>query len=215
MKKFETHTGVVAPLDRKNVDTDLIIPKQFLKSIKRSGFGKNLFDEIRYLDEGQPDQDCSGRPLNPDFVLNKPEYAGSSILLARTNFGCGSSREHAPWALEDYGFRAVIAPSYADIFFNNCFKNGLLPIILTEEEVDALFKAVAAAPGMSLTVDLVNQKVVSPTGKEYSFEVDGFRKHCLLNGLDDIGLTLEHADEIRAYEAKRRESAPWLFDAIK
>jgi len=215
MKKFETHTGVVAPLDRKNVDTDLIIPKQFLKSIKRSGFGKNLFDEIRYLDEGQPDQDCSGRPLNPDFVLNKPEYAGSSILLARTNFGCGSSREHAPWALEDYGFRAVIAPSYADIFFNNCFKNGLLPIILTEEEVDELFKAVAAAPGMSLTVDLVNQKVVSPTGKEYSFEVDGFRKHCLLNGLDDIGLTLEHADEIRAYEAKRRESAPWLFDAIK
>lgn len=215
MKKFETHTGVVAPLDRKNVDTDLIIPKQFLKSIKRSGFGKNLFDEIRYLDEGQPDQDCSGRPLNPDFVLNKPEFAGSSILLARTNFGCGSSREHAPWALDDYGFRAVIAPSYADIFFNNCFKNGLLPIILTEAEVDELFNAVAAEPGMSLTVDLVNQKVVSPAGKEYDFEVDAFRKHCLLNGLDDIGLTLEHADEIRAYEAKRRESAPWLFDAIK
>lgn len=215
MKKFETHTGVVAPLDRKNVDTDLIIPKQFLKSIKRSGFGKNLFDEIRYLDEGQPDQDCSGRPLNPDFVLNKPEFAGSSILLARTNFGCGSSREHAPWALDDYGFRAVIAPSYADIFFNNCFKNGLLPIILTEAEVDELFKAVAAEPGKSLTVDLVNQKVVSPAGKEYDFEVDAFRKHCLLNGLDDIGLTLEHADEIRAYEAKRRESAPWLFDAIK
>ena len=215
MKKFETHTGVVAPLDRKNVDTDLIIPKQFLKSIKRSGFGKNLFDEIRYLDEGQPDQDCSGRPLNPDFVLNKPEFAGSSILLARTNFGCGSSREHAPWALDDYGFRAVIAPSYADIFFNNCFKNGLLPIILTEAEVDELFKAVAAEPGMSLTVDLLNQKVVSLAGKEYDFEVDAFRKHCLLNGLDDIGLTLEHADEIRAYEAKRRESAPWLFDAIK
>ena len=215
MKKFETHTGVVAPLDRKNVDTDLIIPKQFLKSIKRSGFGKNLFDEIRYLDEGQPDQDCSGRPLNPDFVLNKPEFAGSSILLARTNFGCGSSREHAPWALDDYGFRAVIAPSYADIFFNNCFKNGLLPIILTETEVDELFNAVAAEPGMSLTVDLVNQKVVSPAGKEYGFEVDAFRKHCLLNGLDDIGLTLEHADEIRAYEAKRREAAPWLFDAIK
>lgn len=215
MKKFETHTGVVAPLDRKNVDTDLIIPKQFLKSIKRSGFGKNLFDEIRYLDEGQPDQDCSGRPLNPDFVLNKPEFAGSSILLARTNFGCGSSREHAPWALDDYGFRAVIAPSYADIFFNNCFKNGLLPIILTEEEVDELFNAVAAEPGMSLTVDLANQKVLSPSGKEYAFEVDAFRKHCLLNGLDDIGLTLEHADDIRAYEAKRRESAPWLFDAIK
>lgn len=215
MKKFETHTGVVAPLDRKNVDTDLIIPKQFLKSIKRSGFGKNLFDEIRYLDEGQPDQDCSGRPLNPDFVLNKPEFTGSSILLARTNFGCGSSREHAPWALDDYGFRAVIAPSYADIFFNNCFKNGLLPIILTEAEVDELFNAVAGEPGMSLTVDLVNQKVVSPSGQEYGFEVDAFRKHCLLNGLDDIGLTLENADDIRAYEAKRRESAPWLFDAIK
>jgi len=215
MKKFETHTGVVAPLDRKNVDTDLIIPKQFLKSIKRSGFGKNLFDEIRYLDEGQPDQDCTGRPLNPDFVLNKVEFAGASILLARNNFGCGSSREHAPWALDDYGFRAVIAPSFADIFFNNCFKNGLLPIILSEDEVDQLFAAVAAAPGMSLTVDLLNQKVVSPNGAQYSFEVDGFRKHCLLNGLDDIGLTLEHADEIRAYEAKRRQQAPWLFDAIK
>ena len=215
MKKFTTHTGVVAPLDRVNVDTDMIIPKQFLKSIKRSGFGPNLFDELRYLDEGQPDQDCSGRPINPEFVLNKPEYAGSSILLARNNFGCGSSREHAPWALDDYGFRAVIAPSYADIFFNNCFKNGLLPIILTDAEVEELFQAVAAAPGMSLTVDLENQKVVSPAGKEYSFEVDGFRKHCLLNGLDDIGLTLEHADDIRAYEAKRRVEAPWLFDAIK
>jgi len=215
MKKFETHTGVVAPLDRKNVDTDLIIPKQFLKSIKRSGFGKNLFDELRYLDEGQPDQDCSGRPINPDFVLNKPEFAGSSILLARTNFGCGSSREHAPWALDDFGFRAVIAPSFADIFFNNCFKNGLLPIVLTEEEVDELFKAVDTKPGMSLTVDLQSQKVVSPEGKEYSFEVDDFRKHCLLNGLDDIGLTLKHADAIRAYETKRREQAPWLFDAIK
>ncbi len=215
MKKFTTHTGVVAPLDRVNVDTDMIIPKQFLKSIKRSGFGPNLFDELRYLDEGQPDQDCSGRPLNPEFVLNKPEYAGASVLLARNNFGCGSSREHAPWALDDYGFRAVIAPSYADIFFNNCFKNGLLPIILTDAEVEELFQAVAAAPGMSLTVDLENQKVVSPAGKEYSFEVDGFRKHCLLNGLDDIGLTLEHADDIRAYEAKRRAEAPWLFDAIK
>ena len=215
MKKFTTHTGVVAPLDRVNVDTDMIIPKQFLKSIKRSGFGPNLFDELRYLDEGQPDQDCSGRPLNPEFVLNKPEYAGASVLLARNNFGCGSSREHAPWALDDYGFRAVIAPSYADIFFNNCFKNGLLPIILTDAEVEELFQAVAAAPGMSLTVDLENQKVVSPAGKEYSFEVDGFRKHCLLNGLDDIGLTLEHADDIRAYEAKRRVEAPWLFDAIK
>ena len=215
MKKFTTHTGVVAPLDRVNVDTDMIIPKQFLKSIKRSGFGPNLFDELRYLDEGQPDQDCSGRPLNPEFVLNKPEFAGASVLLARNNFGCGSSREHAPWALDDYGFRAVIAPSYADIFFNNCFKNGLLPIILTDAEVEELFQAVAAAPGMSLTVDLENQKVVSPAGKEYSFEVDGFRKHCLLNGLDDIGLTLEHADDIRAYEAKRRAEAPWLFDAIK
>jgi 3-isopropylmalate/(R)-2-methylmalate dehydratase small subunit len=215
MKKFTTHTGVLAPLDRVNVDTDMIIPKQFLKSIKRSGFGPNLFDELRYLDEGQPDQDCSGRPLNPEFVLNKPEYAGASVLLARNNFGCGSSREHAPWALDDYGFRAVIAPSYADIFFNNCFKNGLLPIILTDAEVEELFQAVAAAPGMSLTVDLENQKVVSPAGKEYSFEVDGFRKHCLLNGLDDIGLTLEHADDIRAYEAKRRAEAPWLFDAIK
>ena len=215
MKKFTTHTGVVAPLDRVNVDTDMIIPKQFLKSIKRSGFGPNLFDELRYLDEGQPDQDCSGRPLNPEFVLNKPEYAGASVLLARNNFGCGSSREHAPWALDDYGFRAVIAPSYADIFFNNCFKNGLLPIILTDVEVEELFQAVAAAPGMSLTVDLANQKVISPNGKEYSFDVDGFRKHCLLNGLDDIGLTLEHADDIRAYEAKRRAEAPWLFDAIK
>lgn len=215
MKKFTTHTGVVAPLDRVNVDTDMIIPKQFLKSIKRSGFGPNLFDELHYLDEGQPDQDCSGRPLNTEFVLNKPEYAGSSILLARNNFGYGSSREHAPWALDDYGFRAVIAPSYADIFFNNCFKNGLLPIILTEAEVEELFQAVAAAPGLSLTVDLENQKVVSPEGKEYAFEVDGFRKHCLLNGLDDIGLTLEHADDIKAYEAKRRAEAPWLFDAIK
>ena len=215
MKKFTTHSGVVAPLDRVNVDTDMIIPKQFLKSIKRSGFGPNLFDELRYLDEGQPDQDCSGRPINPEFVLNKPEYAGSTILLTRNNFGCGSSREHAPWALDDYGFRAVIAPSYADIFFNNCFKNGLLPITLTESEVEALFRAVAAAPGMSLTVDLDNQKVVSPDGKEYRFEVDGFRKHCLLNGLDDIGLTLEHADDIKAYETKRRAEAPWLFDAIK
>jgi 3-isopropylmalate/(R)-2-methylmalate dehydratase small subunit len=215
MKKFTTHTGVVAPLDRVNVDTDMIIPKQFLKSIKRSGFGPNLFDELRYLDEGQPDQDCSGRPLNPEFVLNKPEYAGASVLLARNNFGCGSSREHAPWALDDYGFRAVIAPSYADIFFNNCFKNGLLPIILTDAEVEELFQAVSVAPGMSLTVDLANQKVISPNGKEYRFDVDGFRKHCLLNGLDDIGLTLEHADDIRAYEAKRRAEAPWLFDAIK
>ena len=215
MKKFTTHTGVVAPLDRVNVDTDMIIPKQFLKSIKRSGFGPNLFDELRYLDEGQPDQDCSGRPLNPEFVLNKPEYAGASVLLARNNFGCGSSREHAPWALDDYGFRAVIAPSYADIFFNNCFKNGLLPIILTDAEVEELFQAVSVAPGMSLTVDLANQKVISPNGKEYRFDVDGFRKHCLLNGLDDIGLSLEHADDIRAYEAKRRAEAPWLFDAIK
>ncbi len=215
MRKFTSHTGVVAPLDRVNVDTDMIIPKQFLKSIKRSGFGKNLFDELRYLDEGQPDQDCSGRPINPDFVLNKPEFKSASILLARNNFGCGSSREHAPWALDDYGFRAVIAPSYADIFFNNCFKNGLLPIILSESEVDELFSAVAAAPGLELTIDLGAQRVISPEGKEYSFDVDAFRKHCLLEGLDDIGLTLEHADEIRAFEANRRETSPWLFDAIK
>ncbi len=214
MRKFTQHTGIVAPLDRANVDTDMIIPKQFLKSIKRAGFGPNLFDELRYLDEGQPDQDCSGRPLNPDFVLNQPRYAGASVLLARKNFGCGSSREHAPWALDDYGFRAIIAPSFADIFYNNCFKNGLLPIVLSEAQVDQLFQEVEAAEGYQLTVDLERQVVVTPSGEAFAFEVDGFRKHCLLEGLDDIGLTLQHADAIKAYEARRRQEAPWLFDAI-
>lgn len=211
MKAFTVHTGIVAPMDRPNIDTDMIIPKQFLKSIKRSGFGPNLFDELRYLDEGQPDADNSGRPLNPDFVLNKTRYQGASVLLARENFGCGSSREHAPWALEDFGFRAIIAPSYADIFFNNSFKNGLLPIVLSEQEVDELFKAVEANEGYQLTVDLEAQVVRTPDGKEYAFEIDAFRKHCLLNGLDDIGLTLQDADAIRAYEEKRKTVAPWLF----
>ncbi|KAA0875850.1 3-isopropylmalate dehydratase small subunit [Nitrincola tapanii] len=211
MKKFVEHQGIVAPLDRANVDTDMIIPKQFLKSIKRSGFGPNLFDELRYLDEGQPDQDCSGRPLNPDFVLNQARYQGTSILLARANFGCGSSREHAPWALEDFGIRAILAPSFADIFFNNSFKNGLLPIILTEAEIDQLFREVEAVPGYQLTIDLRNQAVIKPDGSRLPFEIDEFRKHCLLNGLDDIGLTLEHAQAIREYEAQRQQTAPWLF----
>lgn len=211
MKKFTVHQGIVAPLDRANVDTDMIIPKQFLKSIKRSGFGPNLFDELRYLDEGQPDQDCSQRPLNPDFVLNKPRYQGCSILLVRKNFGCGSSREHAPWALEDFGIRAIIAPSYADIFFNNSFKNGLLPIILKESLIDELFAEVAASEGYQLEIDLENQRVIKPSGDALPFEIDAFRKHCLLNGLDDIGLTLEQGEAIAAYEKKRRESAPWLF----
>lgn len=215
MKKFTCHQGIAAPMDRANIDTDMIIPKQFLKSIKRSGFGPNLFDELRYLDEGQPDADNSGRPLNPDFVLNLPRYQGASVLLARENFGCGSSREHAPWALEDFGFRAIIAPSYADIFFNNCFKNGLLPIILDEAIVDQLFKEVEAEEGYQLTVDLENQKVIKPSGEEIAFEVDPFRKHCLINGLDDIGLTLQDADDIRAYEESRRTSQPWLFDVVK
>ena|SRR5690554_506670 len=215
MRQFTQHTGIAAPLDRANVDTDMIIPKQFLKSIKRAGFGPNLFDELRYLDEGQPDQDCAGRPLNPDFVLNQPRYQGTSVLLARENFGCGSSREHTPWALDDFGIRAIIAPSFADIFYNNCFKNGLLPIVLPEAQVDQLFKEVEATEGYQLTVDLERQVVVTPSGQEFAFEVDNFRKHCLLNGLDDIGLTLQHADEIKAYEARRRQEAPWLFDAIK
>ena len=213
MRPFTKHTGIAAPLDLANVDTDMIIPKQFLKSIKRTGFGKNLFDELRYQDEGQPDQDCTGRPLREDFVLNQARYQGASVLLARNNFGCGSSREHAPWALDDYGFRSVIAPSFADIFYNNCFKNGLLPIVLTEAEVDQLFKDVEANPGYELTIDLEEQKVISPSGAEFSFEVDAFRKHCLLNGLDDIGLTLQEADAIRAYEEKRIQTAPWLFEA--
>lgn len=215
MNKFTLHTGIAAPMDRANVDTDMIIPKQFLKSIKRSGFGKNLFDELRYLDEGQPDQECTGRPLNEEFVLNQARYKGTSVLLARENFGCGSSREHAPWALEDFGIRSVIAPSFAEIFYNNCFKNGLLPIVLSDAQVDQLFKETAATAGYELSIDLEKQVVVTPSGEELAFEIDEFRKHCLLNGLDDIGLTLQHADDIKAYEEKRRQSAPWLFDAIK
>jgi len=211
MKPYTKVTGLVAPLDRANVDTDQIIPKQFLKSIKRSGFGVNLFDEWRYLDVGYPGQDCSKRPLNKEFVLNQPQYQGATILLARKNFGCGSSREHAPWALEEYGFRTVIAPSYADIFFNNSFKNGLLPIILTEAEVDELFKAVEVKEGYQLAVDLAEQTVTTPDGKKFHFEVDAFRKHCLLNGLDDIGLTLQDADAIKVFEAKHKEANPWLF----
>jgi len=215
MKSFTVMQGIVAPMDRANVDTDLIIPKQFLKSIKRSGFGPNLFDELRYLDEGQPGQDCSTRPLNPDFPLNQARFQGASILLARENFGCGSSREHAPWALEDYGFRCVIAPSYADIFYNNCFKNGVLPIVLEAAQVDALFEQMYASPGYQLTVDLEQQLVKTPAGEVYGFEVDEFRRHCLVNGLDDIGLTLESAAAIRGYEQRLRERSPWLFDAIK
>lgn len=212
MKPFTVHNGIVAPIDRANIDTDMIIPKQFLKSIKRSGFGPNLFDELRYLDVGQPDADNSGRPLNPDFVLNQERYQGASVLLARENFGCGSSREHAPWALEDFGFRTIIAPSYADIFFNNSFKNGLLPIVLDEATVDRLFNLVEAEVGYTLTVDLPEQVIRTSTGEEITFEVDPFRKHCLINGLDDIGLTLEDADAIRAYEQKRQQQAPWLFN---
>jgi 3-isopropylmalate/(R)-2-methylmalate dehydratase small subunit len=211
MRKFTVLDGLVAPLDRANVDTDAIIPKQFLKSIKRSGFGPNAFDEWRYLDHGEPGMDNSKRPLNPDFVLNQPRYQGAEILLARENFGCGSSREHAPWALEDYGFRVIIAPSFADIFYNNCFKNGMLPIRLDALSVDILFKAVEASPGHRLKVDLEQQTITAPDGSEYSFEVDAFRKHCLLNGLDDIGLTLQHVQEIKAFEAKYRAAQPWLF----
>jgi 3-isopropylmalate/(R)-2-methylmalate dehydratase small subunit len=211
MRKFETLNGLVVPLDRANVDTDAIIPKQFLKSIKRSGFGPNAFDEWRYLDHGEPGMDNSQRPLNPDFVLNQPRYAGAQVLLARENFGCGSSREHAPWALEDYGFRVILAPSFADIFFNNCFKNGLLPIKLDAAIVDGLFKAVDANVGYTLRVDLERQVIATPDGQEIAFEVDAFRKHCLLNGLDDIGLTLQHVGDIQAFEAKHRAAQPWLF----
>jgi 3-isopropylmalate/(R)-2-methylmalate dehydratase small subunit len=211
MEKFQTLTAIVAPLDRSNVDTDAIIPKQFLKSIKRSGFGPNLFDAWRYLDDGEPGIDNSKRPLNPDFVLNQPRYQGARILLARENFGCGSSREHAPWALADYGFRAIIAPSFADIFFNNCFKNGILPIVLDAALVDGLFKEVYDNEGYQLTVDLALQCVCTPAGKTINFEVDEFRKYCLINGLDDIGLTLQHVDDIKAYERKRAQQAPWLF----
>ena len=210
MKAFTKHTGLVAPLDRANVDTDQIIPKQFLKSIKRTGFGPNLFDEWRYLDEGYPGQDHTSRPLNPDFVLNQPRYQGASVLLARENFGCGSSREHAPWALDEYGFRAVLAPSFADIFFNNSFKNGLLPIVLPEDEVSALFEEVAANVGYQLEIDLERQRVVKPDGSELEFNIEPFRKHCLLHGLDDIALTLEKADKIREFEAQRLARFPWL-----
>lgn len=215
MRAFTQHTGLVAPLDRANVDTDQIIPKQFLKSIKRTGFGPNLFDEWRYLDVGQPNQDNSQRPLNHDFVLNAPRYQGASVLLARENFGCGSSREHAPWALEEYGFRTIIAPSFADIFYNNSFKNGLLPIILKEDEVDALFQQAEANEGYQLTVDLAAQTVTRADGVQYGFEVDAFRKHCLLNGLDDIGLTLQDSDAIKAFEIGYQQRSPWLFGAIK
>jgi 3-isopropylmalate/(R)-2-methylmalate dehydratase small subunit len=211
MKAFVKQSGIVAPMDRANIDTDMIIPKQFLKSIKRSGFGPNLFDELRYLDEGQPDADNSGRPLNPDFVLNQPRYKGASVLITRENFGCGSSREHAPWALEDFGFNTIIASSYADIFFNNSFKNGLLPIVLEEAIIDGLFAEVAATEGYELTVDLENQKIIKPNGDTIPFDVDTFRKHCLLNGLDDIGLTLQDAADITAYEVIRKASSPWLF----
>jgi len=211
MQKFTLLDGLVVPLDRANVDTDAIIPKQFLKSIKRSGFGPNAFDEWRYLDHGEPGMDNSKRKINPDFVLNQPRYKGAQILLTRENFGCGSSREHAPWALEDYGFRVIIAPSYADIFFNNCFKNGLLPIRLDAVIVDALFKAEAKASGFHLRVDLEKQTITTPDRTVYSFEVEAFRKHCLLNGLDDIGLTMQHVDEIKTYEQRRKGEAPWLF----
>ncbi|MDE0875633.1 MAG: 3-isopropylmalate dehydratase small subunit [Porticoccaceae bacterium] len=215
MKAFTQHRGLVGPMDRANVDTDMIIPKQFLKSIKRSGFGPNLFDELRYLDYGEPGQDCTDRPLNPDFALNKPRYRGASILLARKNFGCGSSREHAPWALEDYGFNAVIAPSYADIFYNNCFKNGVLPVILTEDEVDILFLELEATEGYELDVNLASQTVTSDSGQVFKFSLDQFRKQCLLTGLDEIGLTLIQADKIRQYEVEREKAHPWVYGAIK
>jgi len=211
MKPFGYLDGLVVPLDRPNVDTDAIIPKQFLKSIRRSGFGPNLFDEWRYLDHGEPGMDNSKRKPNPDFVLNAPRYRGAQVLLARENFGCGSSREHAPWALEDYGFRAIIAPSFADIFYNNCFKNGLLPIVLDAKIVDRLFAETFGNEGYRLAIDLQKQVVVTPSGERIGFEVDAFRKHCLIEGLDDIGLTLVHGDEIRAFEDRYRGAQPWLF----
>ena len=213
MRALRRHEGLVAPMDRANVDTDLIIPKQFLKSIRRSGFGPNLFDELRYLDEGQPGQDCSARPLNPEFPLNLPRYAGASVLLARENFGCGSSREHAPWALEDYGFRCIIAPSFADIFYNNCFKNGILPVVLPQAQVEDLFQALYAREGYRLTIDLEQCRVELPGGAMLPFTVEGYRRQCLLEGLDDIGVTLRSADAIRAYEARAAARFPWLFRA--
>jgi 3-isopropylmalate/(R)-2-methylmalate dehydratase small subunit len=214
MQAFTLHTGLVAPMDRENVDTDAIIPKQFLKSIQRTGFGPNLFDAWRYLDPGEPGQDPASRRPNPDFVLNQPRYAGASVLIARRNFGCGSSREHAPWALDQYGFRAIIAPSYADIFFTNCFKSGLLPIVLPEPEIARLFDEVAAFAGYRLTIDLPRQVVVKPDGAELAFEVQPFRKYCLVNGFDDIGLTLRHADKIRSFEAERLAKMPWLANRL-
>ena len=215
MNKFTLHDGLVVPLDRANVDTDAIIPKQFLKSILRTGFGPNLFDEWRYLDHGEPGGDNARRPLNPDFVLNQPRYSGASVLLARKNFGCGSSREHAPWALEQYGFRAIIAPSFADIFFNNCYKNGLLPIVLSEAQVDRLFDEARAFPGYRLTIDLERQIVSTSSGSvTWPFDVDSFRKYCLINGLDDIGLTLQQSDKIRAFEERHLAEKPWLINAI-
>ncbi|HEY1127858.1 MAG TPA: 3-isopropylmalate dehydratase small subunit [Roseateles sp.] len=214
MDKFTIHKGLVAPMDRENVDTDAIIPKQFLKSIKRSGFGPNLFDEWRYLDHGEPGQDPASRKPNPDFVLNQPRYAGASVLIARQNFGCGSSREHAPWALQQYGFRAILAPSFADIFFNNCFKNGLLPIALPASAMNQLFDEVKAFPGYQLVVDLPRQVVVKPDGAEIAFDIEPFRKECLLGGLDEIGLTLQHSDKIRAFEAARIAAKPWLNNRV-
>ena len=215
MKSFTVLKGIAAPMDRANVDTDLIIPKQFLKSIKRSGFGPNLFDEVRYLDQGEPGQDCSGRPLNMDFPLNQARYQGACVLLARDNFGCGSSREHAPWALEDFGLRCIIAPSFADIFYNNCFKNGILPIVLDADVVDRLFQQMYATEGYELSIDLEQQVVQTPSGESIHFDVDAFRKHCLLNGLDDIALTLESAPAIRSFEQNWRQKSPWLFDVIR
>ena len=215
MKAFTRHKGLVAPLDRANVDTDMIIPKQFLKSIKRTGFGPNLFDELRYLHQGEPGQDCLNRPINTDFPLNKARYKGASVLLTRKNFGCGSSREHAPWALEDYGFNVIVAPSYADIFYNNCFKNGILPVILEEYEIEDLFIEVEKIPSFQLDVDLVSQTITTDSAKEYNFELDEFRKDCLINGLDEIGLTLQHADLIKKYEEHRENRHPWVFGAIK
>ncbi|MAY01486.1 MAG: 3-isopropylmalate dehydratase small subunit [Gammaproteobacteria bacterium] len=212
MKKFTQEKGIVIPLDRANVDTDYIIPKQFLKSIKRTGFGKNLFDEARYLDKGLPDEDCSDRPLNPDFVLNQARYQGGRILLARENFGCGSSREHAPWALDDYGIRCIIAPSFADIFFNNCFKNGILPIVLEEDIVDSLFEETAANEGYELEIDLANQQILKPDGEVLAFDIEPSRKKVLLHGLDDISLTLQHADDIKAFESRWQQQSPWLFN---
>ena len=215
MRAFTKHRGLVGPMDRVNVDTDMIIPKQFLKSIQKSGFGGNLFDELRYLDEGEPGQDCSNRPLNKNFALNEPRYAGASILLARKNFGCGSSREHAPWALDDFGFRVIIAPSFADIFYNNCFKNGLLPVILTEDEVEFLFKELYETNGFSLSVDLLQSEVVMESEQKFNFHIDEFSRDCLIKGLDEIGLTLQNSGEIKRYELKRASMHPWIFGAIE